>query len=114
MPRSCLHSYGRGETPSFTRGKQQLEKVEIDWSHELSLVRIHVEQLIGRLKQIYCVLQNIIPISLIPDQTHQWMDEWINRLMFQILIKLSLYVVHLLTCAHLLLHRINLNFDYFE
>lgn len=55
------------KTPPFTKGKKQLEKVEIDWSRELSLVRIHVERVIGVLKQKYTILQNIIPISLIPD-----------------------------------------------
>ena len=39
--------------PAFTRGKGQLEKVEVDWSKELSLVRIHVERVIGSLKQKY-------------------------------------------------------------
>ncbi len=55
------------KTPPFTKGKKQLEKVEIDWSMELSLVRIHVERVIGVLKQKYTILQNVIPISLIPD-----------------------------------------------
>ncbi len=55
------------KTPPFTKGKKQLEKVEIDWSRELSLVRIHVERVIGVLKQKYTILQNVIPISLIPD-----------------------------------------------
>lgn len=55
------------KTPPFTKGKKQLEKVDIDWSRELSLVRIHVERIIGVLKQKYTILQNIIPISLITD-----------------------------------------------
>ena len=54
--------------PPFTKGKKQLEKMEIDWSRELSLVRIHVERVIGVLKQKYTILQNIVPISLIPDK----------------------------------------------
>ena len=36
--------------PPFTKGKKQLEKVEVDWSRELSLVRIHIERVIGSLK----------------------------------------------------------------
>ena len=31
------------KTPPFTKGKKQLEKVDVDWSRELSIVRIHVE-----------------------------------------------------------------------
>ena len=53
--------------PPFTKGKKQLDKVDIDWSRELSLVRIHVERIIGVLKQKYTILQNILPISLITD-----------------------------------------------
>lgn len=55
------------KTPPFTRGKAQLEKVEVDWSRELSIIRIHVEQVIGVLKQKYTILQSILPISLISD-----------------------------------------------
>ncbi len=57
------------KTPPFTKGKKLLEKVQIDWSRELSLVRIHVERIIGMLKQKYTILQNTIPISLIQDSS---------------------------------------------
>ena len=55
------------KTPPFTKGKKQLEKLDIDWSRELSTVRIHVERIIGVLKQKYTILQSILPITLIPD-----------------------------------------------
>ena len=35
----------------FTRGKQKLEKLDVDWSRQLSIVRIHVGRVIGSLKQ---------------------------------------------------------------
>ena len=44
--------------PPFTRGKKQLEKVEVDWSRELSIIRIHIERVIGCLKQKYTILQH--------------------------------------------------------
>jgi hypothetical protein len=53
------------KVPPFTRGKQQLQKVDVDWSRELSIVRIHVERLIGQLKLKYTILQGILPISLV-------------------------------------------------
>ena len=53
------------KVPPFTKGKKQLEKVEVDWSRELSVVRIHIERVIGVLKQKYTILQGTIPISLI-------------------------------------------------
>ena len=55
------------KTPPFTKGKKQLEKVNVDWSRELSVVRIHVERLIGVLKQKYTILQSILPIALLSD-----------------------------------------------
>lgn len=55
------------ETPPFTKGKKQLEKVNVDWSRELSVVRIHVERVIGVLKQKYTILQSILPIALLSD-----------------------------------------------
>lgn len=51
--------------PPFTKGKKQLEKVDIDWSREFSTVRIHVERLIGQIKQKYTILQGTVPISLL-------------------------------------------------
>ena len=55
------------KTPPFTKGKKQLEKQEVDWSRELSIVRIHMERVIGTLKQKYTILQETLPISLISD-----------------------------------------------
>lgn len=55
------------KTPPFTKGKKQLEKVEVDWSRELSTVRIHVERVIGVLKQKYTILQGTLPISVVMD-----------------------------------------------
>ena len=61
----------------FTKGKNQLEKVEVDWSGELSLVRIHVERVIDVLKQKYTILQGILPISIVSgsDGTHSIIDK---------------------------------------
>jgi len=47
--------------PKFTRGKRQLSAKEVDESRQLAHVRIHVERVIGRLKD-YRILQTIIPI----------------------------------------------------
>ena len=42
--------------PPFTKGKKQLKKVQLDWSRELSVVHIHVERVIGVLKQKYTII----------------------------------------------------------
>ena len=51
--------------PPFTRGKPQLSKLEVDTSRQLSQVRIHVERVIGAVRQKYMILQSTLPISLI-------------------------------------------------
>ena len=66
------------KTPPFTKGKKQLEKVDVDWSRELSIVRIHVECVIGVLKQKYTILQSILPISIIADKDDQ--DATVDKL----------------------------------
>ena len=61
----CRLAMSEVKIPPFTRGKKQLDKVDVDWSRELSIVRIHVEGIIGAVKQKYTILQGTLPISLI-------------------------------------------------
>ena len=58
-------AFAEVNTPPFTRGKSQLEEVDVDCSRELSLVRIHVERVIGILKLKYTVLHGAFPITLV-------------------------------------------------
>ena len=51
--------------PAFTKGKSQLSAKEVLESRELARVRIHVERLIGMVKQKYSILDGILPISFI-------------------------------------------------
>jgi len=51
--------------PPFTRGKPQLSKLEVDSSRQLSQVRIHVERVIGAVRQKYMILQSTLPISMV-------------------------------------------------
>ena len=51
------------EIPSFTRGKKQLSLDEVEYSQRLSKVRIHIERVIGLLKNKYTILQSTLPVS---------------------------------------------------
>ena len=62
------------KTPPFTKGKKQLEKQEVDCSHELSVVRIHVERVIGVLKQKYTIFQGTLLINLISDDDSSYRE----------------------------------------
>ena len=64
-----MHDLGvfgpRLEISSFTREKQQLSLQEVEYSKRLFKIRIHVERVIGLLKNKYTILQNTLTISLL-------------------------------------------------
>ena len=51
--------------PSFTKGKTQLSAKEVETSREKSAIRIHIERVIGLLKNRYTILQGTLPIQMI-------------------------------------------------
>ena len=51
--------------PPFTRGKKQLSKTEVDNARRLSRVRIHVERVIGLVRQKYKILQSTLPVNMV-------------------------------------------------
>ena len=57
--------------PAFTRGKKQLSGEEVQESRNIANVRIHVERVIGLLRQKYTMLQSTIPINLLITKTGQ-------------------------------------------
>ena len=53
------------EIPAFTRGKSQLSQIEVEYSKQLSTVRIHVERVIGHLKKKYKFLRGPLPVTIL-------------------------------------------------
>jgi len=51
--------------PAFTRGKQQLSALEIEDTRQIANVRIHVERVIGCVRQKYTILQSTVPINFV-------------------------------------------------
>ncbi len=47
--------------PAFTRGKDQLDPVDVEKTRGIANVRIHVERVIGSLRQKYTILQSTLP-----------------------------------------------------
>lgn len=53
------------EIPAFTRGKKQLSMSEVQKTRELASQRIHVERVIGVLRNKYTLLQDTLPINML-------------------------------------------------
>ena len=53
------------EVPAFTRGKVQLSQRDVEFSQRIARVKIHVERVIGLLKNKYTILQGTLPLNLI-------------------------------------------------
>ena len=47
--------------PAFTRGKKQLDPVDVETTRKIASVRIHVERILGVLKQKYTIFQSTLP-----------------------------------------------------
>lgn len=51
--------------PAFTRGKSQLDPFDVEKTRGIANVRIHVERVIGLLRQKYTILQSTLPIDFL-------------------------------------------------
>ena len=49
--------------PSFTKGKDQLSALEVEDTRSIANVRIHVERVIGAVRQKYSILKGTLPID---------------------------------------------------
>lgn len=51
--------------PTFTKGKKQLSQREVELSKQLAQVRIHVERVIGLMKNRFIILKGPLPVNML-------------------------------------------------
>ena len=51
--------------PAFTKGKKQLTSIEVEQTRQIANVRIHVERVIGNVRQKYSILSSTQPIDFV-------------------------------------------------
>ena len=53
------------KVPAFTKGKKQLVGMDVESTRRIVAIRIHVEWVIGLLRNKYKILQNILPLGFL-------------------------------------------------
>ena len=51
--------------PTFTKGKSQLDPIDVEKTRGIANVRIHVERVIGLLQRKYTILEGILPTDFL-------------------------------------------------
>lgn len=62
-------------TPAFTRGKDQMHPIDLEETRSIAHVRIHIERVIGVLRQKFKIVAQKVPINLLNTGEEAILDE---------------------------------------
>ena len=51
--------------PAFTKGKSQLDPVDVEQTRGIANIRIHVERVMGLLRQKFTILEGTLPTDFL-------------------------------------------------
>lgn len=57
--------------PAYTKGREQLDPIDVEKTRALASVRIHVERVIGLLRRKYTILQSTLPTDFLNNDNGQ-------------------------------------------
>jgi len=80
--------YASLNIPAFTRGLKQLHPVEIERTRKIASVRIHVERVIGLLRNKYSILGHRVPIHLLKERYNE------DKTLFDIIVRVCCIFVN--------------------
>ena len=61
--------------PAFTKGKEQLDPIDVETTRGIANVRIHVERVIGLLRSKYTMLQGTLPTDFLISNPHESLED---------------------------------------
>jgi hypothetical protein len=70
--------YATIKMPAFTKGKNQLSGIDVEQTRQIANIRIHVERVIGNLRQKFSLLSSTIPIDLVRDEEVTTLDKIVH------------------------------------
>ena len=75
IPESVVFKRAKLLVPAFTKGKEQLDPVDVETTRGIANIHIHVEGIIGLLHSKYTMLQGTLPTDFLMSNPHGSLED---------------------------------------